>query len=133
LRPEPSRRSRLLAAAGTLPARVAITLILLAALATQLDWGTALTRVQDGSPAWLVAGVGVLLISLLVGAWRWGLLLRGADVPADARAVVRGYFMGAFANNFLPTGFGGDAVRALAVARPGRCSPAPRRPSSWIV
>jgi uncharacterized membrane protein YbhN (UPF0104 family) len=32
---------------------------------------------------------------------------------------VRGYFIGAFANNFLPTGFGGDAVRALAVARPG--------------
>jgi uncharacterized membrane protein YbhN (UPF0104 family) len=33
---------------------------------------------------------------------------------------LRAYVSGAFANNLLPTGFGGDAVRAWLVARSGR-------------
>ena len=40
-------------------------------------------------------------------------------MPATDTEVLRGYFIGAFANNFLPTGFGGDAVRALVVAPRG--------------
>jgi uncharacterized membrane protein YbhN (UPF0104 family) len=35
-------------------------------------------------------------------------------------SAIRAYGIGAFANNLLPTGFGGDAVRAWLVARRGR-------------
>src|SRR5215217_5563076 len=114
-----SPRDRAFAAARSTPTRLAITAILLGLLATQLDWSTALDRVRSGDPLWLAAAVLAVFTALSVGAWRLQRLLVSAELPAGPRAVLRGYFMGAFANNFLPTGFGGDAVRALTVARPG--------------
>ena len=114
-----SPRDRAAAVARSTPARLAITAILLGLLATQLDWSTALDRVRSGDPLWLAGAVLAVFTALAVAAWRWQRLLVSAELPAGPRAVLRGYFMGAFANNFLPTGFGGDAVRALTVARPG--------------
>jgi uncharacterized membrane protein YbhN (UPF0104 family) len=58
---------------------------------------------------------------ILVRAARWLALLRavGARVPYG-RAVYL-YFVGAFFNAFLPTGFGGDVVRVLEIG-PGATS-----------
>jgi glycosyltransferase 2 family protein len=95
--------------------RLAVTAALLAVLATQIDWDAAWERVSGGSPGWLVLGVGALLAGLLAGAARWHLLLP----QTPWREALRAYFVGAFANNFLPTGFGGDAVRSVAAARGG--------------
>jgi uncharacterized membrane protein YbhN (UPF0104 family) len=72
-------------------------------------------RISAGNPAWLVLGVALLDVGLVAGAARWHLLLS----EAPWRETLRVYFMGAFANNFLPTGFGGDAVRSVAAARGG--------------
>ena len=105
--------------ASSTPARLAVTAVLLAVLAARIDWAAVERRLRDGRPGWLLAAIAVVVVALLAGAWRWGLLLRAAELPAGARPVLRGTFMGAFANNFLPTGFGGDAVRALSVARRG--------------
>jgi len=99
--------------------RLAVTALLLGLLATQIDWELAVRRVRDGDPAWLVAAIAAVFTGLVVGAVRWRALLRSAEVPATDTEVLRGYFIGAFANNFLPTGFGGDAVRALVVAPRG--------------
>ena len=99
--------------------RLAVTALLLGLLATQIDWELAVRRVRDGDPVWLVAAIAAVFTGLVVGAVRWRALLRSAEVPATDTEVLRGYFIGAFANNFLPTGFGGDAVRALVVAPPG--------------
>ena len=111
--------ARLRAAALGLPGRVAVTAVLVALLVTLIDWDVAVGHVRDGEPLWLLAAVLALDVALLAGTWRWAQLLRSARVPAAGRTVLRGYFAGAFANNFLPTGFGGDAVRALVVARRG--------------
>lgn len=99
--------------------RVLVTVALLAALAVSLDWDALARRVEQGHASWMAAAVAAMAAGLLVGAWRWYELLRVADVPGSWRSALRGYMAGAFANNFLPTGFGGDVVRALAVARPG--------------
>jgi hypothetical protein len=52
-------------------------------------------------------------LGIVIRAYRWKVLLDavGARVPF-ARTVYL-YFVGAFFNTFLPTGFGGDVVRAL--------------------
>jgi hypothetical protein len=55
---------------------------------------------------------------ILLRAFRWKVLLDavGARVPFRRAAYL--YYVGAFFNTFLPTGFGGDVVRALE-AGPG--------------
>ena len=53
----------------------------------------------------------------MVASARWRPLLVVASVPASIALTVRAYLAGAFANNLLPTGFGGDALRAWLVSR----------------
>ncbi len=106
-------------AAGSVWVRAFFTVLLLALIATLVDWGAAVDQLQDGSWPLFLAAIGVLFCSQLVGAWRWYYLLEGAGLPRPLPAVIRAYLMGAFANSFLPTAFGGDLARALLLAKPG--------------
>ena len=56
-------------------------------------------------------------LSLIVRAGRWLILLRGLGSPVPFRRLVELYFVGSFFNTFLPSGFGGDVVRAAEVAQ----------------
>ena len=110
---------RLLAVATSFPVRLLVTVGLLAAIALTLDWGQVGERLEEGSWAWFAAGVGVLACALGFGAVRWHLLLRAAELPVSRWQTARAYAIGLFANNFLPTSFGGDAARGFLVARGG--------------
>ncbi len=112
-------RERLRRIAGSIWARALVTVVLLALVASRVDWSTAAKQLADGSWAWFAAAVGVLFASQLIAAVRWRLLLKGADLDRPLLMVVRAYLIGVFANNFLPTAFGGDFARAWLLARPG--------------
>jgi glycosyltransferase 2 family protein len=104
----------------SLPGRVLISAALLALLARSIDWDTLGHRLSGASWGWFVLAVGLMVVALLVGAARWHALLHHAEIPARPRDTLRAYGVGVFSNNFLPTGFGGDAVRAWLVGRSGR-------------
>ena len=60
-----------------------------------------------------------MLAALAIGAFRWQLFLKAAGIARSLSHAVRVYAIGAFANSFLPTGFGGDALRAWLAGTPG--------------
>jgi uncharacterized protein (TIRG00374 family) len=99
--------------------RALITAALLGLVATQVDWSAAADRLSEGSWGWFAAAVVTLFASQLIAAWRWRILLDGAGLARPLLSVVRAYLIGALANNFLPTAFGGDLARAWLLARPG--------------
>ncbi len=78
------------------------------------DIGQALIGVRWG---WLLVAFILVTITLVVRAYRWLLLLRGLNVSIGFGRLVELYFVGNFFNAFLPSGFGGDAVRIMEVAR----------------
>lgn len=99
--------------------RLAATAALLAYLALTLDL-RALTHTLTGLDAgcWATA-VALYAASQLVSSYRWARLARAAGfVESDAQAAGH-YFAGAFVNLALPTSLGGDALRALRLARRG--------------
>src|SRR5690242_17865625 len=51
------------------------------------------------------------VVGIFIRAARWLGLLRAVGATVSARRAVYLYFVGAFFNTFLPTGFGGDVVR----------------------
>ena len=104
----------------TLPARLLISGGLLALVASQIDWRAVGETLADASWAWFAAAVAFAFIALVVGAVRWHAFLRSGGPATSLGAAVRAYGVGAFANNLLPTGFGGDLVRAMLVAPRGR-------------
>lgn len=99
--------------------RAAVSLVLLAIVALQIDWPAAAARLAQGQWPWFAAAVGLLGLALIVGALRWHGLLAGVGVRVPGSRALRAYAIGTFANNFLPTSFGGDAVRAWLVGRSG--------------
>lgn len=111
---------RILGLLTSLPGRIVISAALLVLVAMSIDWGT-LDRSLSGA-AWGWFGLGTVLIgvALVVGAVRWHLLLHGARLPTRPGETLRAYWIGTFSNNFLPTGYGGDAVRAWLVGRSGK-------------
>ena len=68
-------------------------------------------------PVPLAALVAVALLMVGVSCWKWSLLLRAQGIRLSAGYLLRTYFVGYFFTNFLPTGIGGDAVRALRVGQ----------------
>lgn len=65
----------------------------------------------------LLAGIVFQLLGVILSAAKWGILLYARGQQQPFMWLLRSYLVGQFANNFLPTGIGGDAVRALQLSR----------------
>lgn len=110
---------RLRRIAGSAWVRGLVTAGLLALVATLVDWEAAADQLSEGSWGWFAGAVAVLLVSQTIAAVRWRLLLEAVRLDSPLLAVVRAFWVGLFANNFLPTSFGGDFARAWLLARSG--------------
>lgn len=73
--------------------------------------------VVDVQWSWLILAFVMIAVSLVLRAYRWLLLLRGLNASISFGRLVELYFVGNFFNAFLPSGFGGDAVRIMEVAQ----------------
>jgi glycosyltransferase 2 family protein len=111
---------RVTALITSLPGRLIISIVLLALVARSIDWEVLSDRLSGAAWGWFVVGTALVVVALLIGAVRWHTLLHHANLPARPRETLRAYGIGIFSNNFLPTAFGGDVVRAWLVARSGR-------------
>lgn len=70
---------------------------------------------------WVPFAWVMLLVSTMVKALRWSLLVRQSRMNVSFRRLLGTYLVGAFFNTILPTSFGGDAVRAVdTAAKTGR-------------
>jgi uncharacterized membrane protein YbhN (UPF0104 family) len=67
---------------------------------------------------WLLALAAVLQFAgVALSAAKWGLLLRARGQRLPFRFLLGNYLAGQFANNFLPTTVGGDALRVAQLGR----------------
>jgi len=103
--------------AGSWWARAALTIAILAWLATGIDMGTAARAVVAVSPAHLAAVLALVAVDRLVMIWRWLLLLRARGVGVAPREAARVFLVSSFIGSFLPAGIGGDAARAWSLAQ----------------
>ena len=106
--------------AGSFWVRAVVSVGLLAAVATQIDFGLIRSRLSGGSWEWFALAVLVLFASFVVGGLRWHIFLAAAGIDSTPRRAVRAYLIGTFTTNFLPTQIGGDVTRVFVAAGPGR-------------
>jgi glycosyltransferase 2 family protein len=65
--------------------------------------------------AWYIPAFLLFLFNIVIRAYRWYILYHSLnDRPSFSRMVYL-YYMGFFANNFIPTGFGGDVVKVVSL------------------
>lgn len=93
--------------------RVLISVGALAFLFWKIGLGETLDVLRQADMRYLLTAFLLVILGLVIRACRWFVLLRGLDLDVPLGRLVHLYFVGAFFNSFLPTGFGGDVVRAL--------------------
>jgi uncharacterized protein (TIRG00374 family) len=68
---------------------------------------------------WRIVAIAMLIFQagIFIRALRWWALLAALGPPPSLMRLVGLYYSGAFFNTFLPTGFGGDVVRAVEIGQ----------------
>jgi uncharacterized protein (TIRG00374 family) len=106
----------------TRPTRLALQLALSVGLIAAVLWQADLDRIgnalRDTSPAWFGAAIAINVVATAVMALRWHILLvaRGRRQPGYWW-LFETYSIALLLGQVLPTAVGGDAVRAIDLAR----------------
>lgn len=95
--------------------QVAATVLLVGWILLNNDGRAVFSHLSGADPMWLGAAAGVLVASLVLGALQWELLLRAGETRIAFRRLFRAYSLGMFLNFVLPSGVGGDVVRAIQI------------------
>ncbi len=97
--------------------QVAISALLLALILRQVSWSEVWAALRQIDGRWLLAAWLLFLAGVAVRARRWQVLLDALAVRRPWRELVAWYLAAGFFNIILPTGFGGDVVRAAELAQ----------------
>ena len=93
--------------------RLLVAAALVIALYFMCDPKAVLANLKNTDPRLIAAALAVFLISYVITAWRWQVVLQGAEKHIPFWKLLRYSFTASFCNNFLPTGFGGDITRVI--------------------
>jgi glycosyltransferase 2 family protein len=100
--------------------RLGCTVALLAYILHTISGSDILKNLQNIDDGEIVAGVMIGLFGVIISSYQWQVLLDAERVRMDLRRLVNLYLVGIAFNHFLPTGMGGDVVKAYYVGRQGQ-------------
>jgi len=97
--------------------KISITVVGLIIVIKDIDFQALLAYMSEIDWAWMAVGAGLIGISLVIRTYRWHILLSGAGSKVRFSRLLSLYLIGSFFNAFLPSGLGGDVVRAAEAAQ----------------
>jgi hypothetical protein len=97
--------------------RLAITVAILAYLATRIDMGEAARATAAIRTPHLVLVLMMVALDRAVMILRWVLLLRASGIAISTKDATRLFLVSSFVGSFLPAGIGADAARAYGLTR----------------
>jgi uncharacterized protein (TIRG00374 family) len=98
--------------------KLALGIALLLGLGWHIDWQPTWQSLLRSDPTLVLGAVAVLTAALLASTEKWARLARLACGPLPWWGLLRAYWIGSFASNYLPSNVGGDVVRVLVLAPP---------------
>ncbi len=97
--------------------RIAISLGLLGFVFSRVGWEQTWQTLSEAHIPYLLAAFAVALLSMIVRALRWKVLVDALGMRFSLAKLAEFYFVGAFFGSFLPTEVGGDVMRIYEVMR----------------
>lgn len=97
--------------------KAAISLSLILFLLSRIDVQTLVQNLTQAHPGWLAATVILFALSILLRTLRWQVLTDARGMGVPFWRLSRWYYIGAFFNTLLPTGFGGDVAKSVYLAK----------------
>jgi uncharacterized protein (TIRG00374 family) len=97
--------------------KIGVSLGLLVLLVWKIGWRETWETLRQADARYLLAAWVLYLFSMVLRAYRWQVLLQIQKLEASLSRLTSLYFIGAFFNSVLPTGFGGDVVRMYELSK----------------
>lgn len=97
--------------------RIGVSIALLALLARLFDLSSIPFLLRGISPKYVAVALALILLSVVVSAWKWFVLVQGQNIAVGYGELFSAYLAGIFFNNFLPSSIGGDAARVVCVGK----------------
>ncbi len=97
--------------------KILVSLILLFFIFSRIDLAAFISHVHQANPWWLLTALAMMMVGVVMRAWRWRILLTSIGVIISLKELTIIYFIGFLFNNVLPSGIGGDAVRIMELNR----------------
>ena len=94
-----------------------VTGLAIAYLVSKIDFHRTGHELANARLAYLVASLGIMVVTVWPMAWRWQRLLRAQGVEDRLPWLVRTYFVSYMVGQVLPTSIGGDASRIFETTR----------------
>jgi glycosyltransferase 2 family protein len=95
--------------------KLLITALVVWFIIHRLGWRNIIDAVVRADRFWLVVAAAIFLISGIIGAAQWRLLLHNRKVNLPFRRVFLLYYIGMFFNNFMLGMVAGDAVKVALI------------------
>lgn len=99
------------------PLRIIVSVGLISYLIWHAEPAQVWAAWQNADLRLVLLAVVLQIAGVALNAVRWGVMLRARGHTQPYLWLLGTYFAGQFANNFLPTSVGGDAVRAAQLSR----------------
>jgi glycosyltransferase 2 family protein len=99
---------------------VLLFFILFNSIANSISLPSLASKLATMDSGMLLIGIIVGLFCVIISAYQWQCLLAGERIHIDLRKLVNLYLVGMAFNHFLPTGMGGDIVKAYYVGKEGQ-------------
>jgi uncharacterized membrane protein YbhN (UPF0104 family) len=97
--------------------KIGVTVIGLGYVLWQVPLAQVIQVLADMSWPLFLSAVAINAASMALRAFRWLIILRSLDAIVGFWRLLELYYVGNFFNAFLPSGFGGDAVRILEASK----------------
>lgn len=100
-----------------LSVKIIISLGLFYLLFTKVPLEEVKTQLTQVNVYWLLVAVLAYTLSTFISAWRWSAIAKSLHISLSYFSALKLYYVGSFFNQLLPSGIGGDAVKAVALAK----------------
>ncbi|GCE12621.1 lysylphosphatidylglycerol synthase transmembrane domain-containing protein [Tengunoibacter tsumagoiensis] len=97
--------------------RLSCTVLLFVFLLRSVSWTAVVQNILHLDTGLLLIGLVLGMFGVIVSAYQWQSLLDTEQIHWDLRRLVNLYLVGHAFNHFLPTGMGGDIVKAYYVGK----------------
>lgn len=91
--------------------QVLVSLSLLTYFVYDVGLNTLVADLAAIDKRWYLAAFVLFQVNIIIRAYRWYILLHSLNDGASFAHLLYLYYLGFFANNFIPSGFGGDVVK----------------------
>jgi len=99
--------------------KLAVSVALIAFIATNFDIGEATERLLNLSPLFVVLSALLFVLLMVNNTLRWWLVVSALQTPLKFWTTFRLLYIGIFFNQTLPSSVGGDAVRMYLARKEG--------------